>query len=375
MTHLEKVDLTGVQRTALIGLYGKALDSRRPDSILCDRQADEALRRIDCDFVPSRIRRRDQNSAAVRAKAYDRWVRRFLNVEPDCVVMHLGCGLDTRVYRVDPPATVDWYDVDLPEVTELRRRLFPPRTGLHTVASSVTDPQLLHTIPGENPVLVVAEGLTPYLRADDGVAMLRRIVDHFPRGELLFDGYSPVGVWGLQRYGPVKDSGARLDWSINHPRELEKAVPGMVFDSESWYWDSAELKRHYSWSYRQFMPFLLRINPIRRLGRALRYDFGQPNAGPNGFRVSAPRQEAASWPAPALGYGCGRRGRRREVVADRKGEGEHAALISRRTDGGLARGSPASRDHRTGSSRMADRHPTSSWRREPKPRCPSVLIC
>jgi O-methyltransferase involved in polyketide biosynthesis len=278
MTEIEKVSLTGPEQTALIGLYGKALDSRRPDSILSDRQADQALQRLDCDFAALRLRRRDQISAAVRAKAYDRWVQRFVDGHPKCVVLHLGCGLDTRVYRVNPPSTVDWYDIDLPDVIGLRRRLFPPRAGLHTIAASVTDPRLLDTIPAALPVLVIAEGLTPYLRANDGVATLRRITEHFPSGELLFDGYSPAGVWGLERYVPVKASGAQLDWSINDPHDLEKTVPGLIFDTESWYWDPVEIKRHYSWLYRQFMPILFRVTPIRRLGRALRYHFDHPIA-------------------------------------------------------------------------------------------------
>jgi O-methyltransferase involved in polyketide biosynthesis len=127
-------------------------------------------------------------------------VKRFLGVHPECVVLHLGCGLDTRAYRINPSSKVDWYDIDLPDVIGLRQRIFPPRAGLHTIAASVTDPRLLDTIPAALPVLAIGEGLTPYLRAADGVAMLGRITEHFPSGELLFDGYSPAGVWGLQRY-------------------------------------------------------------------------------------------------------------------------------------------------------------------------------
>lgn len=61
MVDLEKVSLTGTQQTALVTLYGKALDSRQPDSILADREADNALQRIDYDFSRLRVRRRDQN--------------------------------------------------------------------------------------------------------------------------------------------------------------------------------------------------------------------------------------------------------------------------------------------------------------------------
>jgi O-methyltransferase len=271
---LENVSLTGTQRTALVTLYGKALDSRRPDSVLADREADKAVRRMNYDFGALRMRRRDQNSAAVRSKAYDRRVTQFLDSHPACVVLHLGCGLDTRAYRVDPPPTVDWYDIDLPDVIELRRRLFPQRTGLHTIAASIADPGLLSAIPAALPVLVVAEGLTPYLRAADGVAMLRRIVEHFPSGEVILDGYSRKGLWLLRRYPPVKASGAQLDWSIGDPRELEKAVPGLVFDCEWWSADAEDIKRYYSQLYWQWMQVLFRITPIRRLARGLRYHFG-----------------------------------------------------------------------------------------------------
>jgi O-methyltransferase involved in polyketide biosynthesis len=270
---LEKVRLTGAQETTLATLYGKAMESRRPDSILEDHEADNALRRIDYEFTRLKIRRSDQRSLAVRAKAYDGWARQFLDRHPDCTVLHLGCGLDTRVYRVDPPPTVRWYDVDFPDVIELRRRLFPPRDGMETIAASLTDPQLLDGIACNTPVLVIAEGLTPYLRAVDGLALLRRITEHFPSGEMLFDGFGRLGIWILQRYGCVKVSGAQLGWSINDPREIERAVPGLTFVDELWYTNAPGIEQHLSRLYQRFATALHYVRPIRRLGRPLRYRF------------------------------------------------------------------------------------------------------
>ena len=148
---LEKVRLAGAQETTLATLYGKAMESRRPDSILNDREADKALRKIDYDFSRLRVRRSDHLSLAVRAKAYDGWAQQFLDTHPECTVLHLGCGLDTRVYRVDPPPSVRWYDIDLPDVIELRQRLFPPRDGAQPLAASLTDPRLLESISGDTP--------------------------------------------------------------------------------------------------------------------------------------------------------------------------------------------------------------------------------
>jgi O-methyltransferase involved in polyketide biosynthesis len=168
---------------------------------------------------------------------------------------------------------VRWYDIDLPDVIELRQRLFPPRDNTHPLAASLTDPRLLDNISGDNPVLVIAEGLTPYLRVVDGLALLRRITEHFPRGEMLFDGYGRLGVWFLQHYGCVKASGAQLDWCINDPREIERAVPGLTLDAELWYTNAPGIEQHYSRLYRGFASALYYITPVRRLGRPLRYRF------------------------------------------------------------------------------------------------------
>ena len=48
----------------------------------------------------------------------------------------------------------------------------------------MTDPAWLEAIPGDTPVLVVAEGLVMYLPEKDGTALFRRITERFPRGKL-----------------------------------------------------------------------------------------------------------------------------------------------------------------------------------------------
>lgn len=269
-----KVILSGAQETTLATLYGKAMESRRADSILQDTEADRALHRIDYDFAKLRIRRSDHLSLAVRARAYDIWARQFIDAHPRCTVLHLGCGLDTRAYRVAPPASVTWYDVDHPDVIALRRKLFANREGVRMIAGSITDPALLDEVAGEGPVLVIAEGVTPYLPAGDGIAMLRRIVGHFPSGRLLFDGYNRGGLWFLQRYGCVKASGAHLGWSIGDPHSIERAVPGLRLDAELWYSDAPGMGSRLSWLNRKLLRGAYRVPAVRRLGRPLRYTFG-----------------------------------------------------------------------------------------------------
>ena len=51
-------------------------------------------------------------------------------------MVQLGCGMDSRVYRVDPPPSVRWFDLDYPEVVDLRRRIYPEREGNGAVLSA-----------------------------------------------------------------------------------------------------------------------------------------------------------------------------------------------------------------------------------------------
>lgn len=271
------ITLNGTQQTALATLYAKAMESRRRRSVLHDTAAERAIARIDYDFPSLRTVGSDARAAATRSRAYDWWVQRYLERCPECTVLHLGCGLDTRIDRVDPPPSVRWYDIDLPDVITLRRHLFEARPGAHNLDISITDPHLLDDILGDTPVLVVAEGVTPYLRADDGLAMLRLITTHFPAGDLLFDAYSTVGVWILQRYRLVKASGSQLDWSVDDPRDLEREVPGLIFDTEWWYPQIPPVRDSYPRPVRRLIDLTFALTPIRRLARGMHYHFGGPS--------------------------------------------------------------------------------------------------
>lgn len=269
----EKVDLTGAPATMLATLYGKAQDARSPDSVLHDETAAAAVDRIEYDFSRTGLNRAGQLSAVLRSKEFDRRAQAVLARQSELTVLHLGCGLDTRVYRLDPAPEVAWFDIDYPPVIELRHRLYPQRPGLRMIGSSVTDPGLLEDIPGDRPVLVIAEGVTLYLRTAEGLATFRRIVRHFPAGTMVFDGYSSAGIWLQQRTGVVKASGSRLEWAIDDPAELTRLVPGLVLDAEWWFPGPDDLRAHYPWLYRQVLRALF-ASPLRRLGRGLTYHFG-----------------------------------------------------------------------------------------------------
>ena len=194
-TRTDKIDFTGVrwgsvEWTLLVTLYLRARESRLERPILGDTAAAEAVERIDDNWSKMRLGAPawgNQFLVALRAKQLDMWTADFLRSRPDAVVLHLGCGMDTRAYRLDRPDTVQWFDVDQPHVIELRRKLYSDSDGYRMIGSSVTEPQWLEAIPADRPSAVVAEGLLPYLTVNDVKDVLRCISNRFPSGELTVD--------------------------------------------------------------------------------------------------------------------------------------------------------------------------------------------
>jgi O-methyltransferase involved in polyketide biosynthesis len=105
--------------------------------------------------------------------------------------------------------------------------------------ASVTDPSWLAGIPGDRPVLFLGEGLTMYLTQDDGLVLLRRVVDRFTSGELQFDTFNTFGIRTQVINTVVRRSGSKLYWAVDSPDDIVDAIPGVrllacesVFDSD-----------------------------------------------------------------------------------------------------------------------------------------------
>lgn len=269
----EKVDLTGAPATMLATLYGRAVHSRTADPILRDPYAEEAVRRIDHDFSRVGLRRGDALSIALRANVFDRLTADRIAAHPEVTVLHLGCGLDSRGQRLDLPPGVEWYDIDFPEVVELRRRIYDEPEHHRTIASSVTDPALLDAIPADRRVLVVAEGLTMYLDAAEGFALLERITERFPGGELICDVMSPLAVrLAGALNSPVRAAGAQLHWGIRSGAELVNAVPRLSLDQELSYYEVPGLER-LDRAQQAVVRLLGTVPALRRISLILRMHF------------------------------------------------------------------------------------------------------
>ncbi len=266
--------LVGAQKTASPVLRAKALDNRLSDPILGDKYAEQAMRRLDPDYDNRRFGTSQMGLAAVvRAKAHDDWARTFLADHPDAVVLHLGCGLDARVYRIDPPATVDWYDLDYPSIIELRQQFLPPREHYTLIGSNVTDLTWLDSIPRDRPVLMIAEGLVPYLTEADVQRLLTNIVDDFPTGQIQFDTV-PVWAWRTSKWDPtLRKYDTQFHCGFNDPAALADWHPRLEYLDEAPMNDSPVLMAKAPANVRRMFRLLNLLPGMKRSTRIVRFRF------------------------------------------------------------------------------------------------------
>lgn len=272
---MEKIQLTREKETLLITLYAKARESRLPDSVLRDDAAATAVQRIDYDFAQLRMRRDEMIGLALRAHTLDGWVREFIAAHGEATVLHLGCGLDTRVQRVDPPASIDWFEVDYPDVIELRRRLYPPRPGCTLVGTPVTSLDWLARIPAGKPTLVVAEGLFLYLPEPALLSLLRTVTAQFPSGEVLCDAYNRLGLAWVAHNRMIRSTGAVTRWSLGNAQDLEAQVPRLRLSAVrgGYETDDRRQRARYSLPAQMALWVMRRVPSLGDMTRLLRYRY------------------------------------------------------------------------------------------------------
>jgi O-methyltransferase involved in polyketide biosynthesis len=231
--------LEGVSETLLINLYARARESQRSDATIHDDRAVAIVNRIDCDFSRLRMQRHDELAIIMRMNKFDSHVRHFLQRNPDAVVVHIGCGLDTRFERVDD-GRVEWFDLDLPDVMALRQKLIESQNSrYHTLARSVFEEDWLEEVSRLKPrsFMFIAEGVLPYFEEEQVKSLFLKLRQYFPGCELVCDAMTRFGVWADNMHLAFVKVKARMHWSIKQGKDVEDWGEGIHLLGEWFYYE------------------------------------------------------------------------------------------------------------------------------------------
>jgi O-methyltransferase involved in polyketide biosynthesis len=275
MSEASNQGLSGVPETLLIPLCYRAIETQRPDAMMKDEKAVELVKRLSSDgpirYDSDWIKQTPMAEATkvmriMLTREMDRYTRDFLNRHPEAVVVHIGCGLDSRFERVDN-GQVEWYDLDFPEVIELRRKLIGDEGGrYHLLDCSVLEPAWLETVRAHRgrPFLVLAEGVFMYFTEAQVKSLVLTLRDRFPGAELVFDAWRPFEIW-LGNFV----LGGLLRWGFWRGQEIEGWGDGIRLLDEWGYFDRPEPRLG---SFRWMAPIFRLLKPMRvfhfQLGKA-----------------------------------------------------------------------------------------------------------
>lgn len=227
--------MNSVNKTLYIPLYGKAFVTEK--GILLD---DPKARKIwAAEGFPLKGKSRSKWLAyymGMRSAVFDRWLTARMAEDPNSVILHMGCGMDSRVERVGSLGHA-WYDVDFPEVIAERKRYFREMEQYHMLAADVRTGEWLTEIPGGS-AIVVMEGISMYLRPEELQRLMRNLRSHFSSVCLLMDCYTELAAKASRYRNPINDVGVTQVYGLDDPGILESS--GFTYRGE-WDMTPAEL--------------------------------------------------------------------------------------------------------------------------------------
>lgn len=261
MAETTKPGLSGVAETLLITLYIRATESQRPDALIKDERAESLVQQLDPETLRKTLALTEGTGRLVlilKSREFDRFARDFLQCHPDAVVVHIGCGLDTRFERVDN-GQVEWYDLDLPEVINLRRELIGGEGGrYHLLSGSVLEDSWIEVVEThrQRPCLFLAEGVFMYFTEDQVKSLVLRLKEYFLGAELVFDAYSPFMRLAHNLRVIRKRIGTRLNWDLKHSQDLEGWGTGIRLLDERFPFQFPEVDQRRALRVRLFSPLV-----------------------------------------------------------------------------------------------------------------------
>jgi O-methyltransferase involved in polyketide biosynthesis len=238
MMKLSTKTLKDIPETLLWTLYMNYKESKRSNGKIKDSRYGELISKIDYDFSQFENIPGDPSlGIACRALLFDQITREHIDKNSEAIIVSLGSGLDFRFDRLDN-GKVQWFDLDLPEVIELRRKIFSETNRLRFIAASVLNSSWLASIPCGRKIFFIAEGLLAYLTEEQVKNIFINLATNFSGSTLLFDAYSS---WGLEMNTPrnhpfMNKMYNMCQWTINSWNDVEKWGHGIKVIDEWFPW-------------------------------------------------------------------------------------------------------------------------------------------
>lgn len=261
--------LNTVSETALITLKSRVQEAEKDEPVIKDEVAQECLARIK-PLLPIETQTRLLNRnlpatltrhIALRACKYDAYAKTFIAENQAGLVVSLGCGFDTRYWRVSESAW-NYIEVDLPEVIAAKKKVLSDRLTYRMIGCSVLEEgwiEEVRSLQQEN-ILFLAEGLLMYLPQAEVVGLFNKLAETFSKSEIIFEVVNKKytkGLWKKSVESKMKrslgsEAGTSYEFGVREASEVEAYNPAIKVVEEWSYFEDEDIRPRFLRLFRYF---------------------------------------------------------------------------------------------------------------------------
>lgn len=190
-----EVSLGSIQKTLFMPVWARAVETKKTAPVLTDEMSVRIIDSVNFDFstMTTNLSEISQIAWIARCKRFDLVIQEFINRNPDGIIVNIGCGLDTTYERIGNNS-ISWFDLDLPDVIELRKKFITESDNRKFIANSFINSNWLDVIPKNKKVLIIATGVFVYFEENVIKEFIIKTADTFFDIEYFFDVTSVRGV-------------------------------------------------------------------------------------------------------------------------------------------------------------------------------------
>ena len=218
--------MNNVNKTLYIPLFGKAFVSKR-GMFLSDKKAEEIWDKSGFKLKGKASSKWLAYYMGIRSAVFDEWARKCMNEHADAIVLHIGCGLDSRSLRICESNHL-WFDFDFPEVIEERKKYYNERADYKMISSDVRQSGWLDAVGDQGSAIVIMEGVSMYMSDDELKQLFRDLDKRFEKAFVLMDCYTTLAAKLSKYKNPINTVGVTEVTGIDDPEQLESGKISFV---------------------------------------------------------------------------------------------------------------------------------------------------
>lgn len=211
--------MNNVNKTLYIPLYGKAFVSKK-GIIINDPKAEMIWDKEGFELKGKSKSKWLAYYMAMRAMVFDNWVKERLSENKNAIVLHIGCGMDSRVERIGSENT-KWFDIDIEAVINERKKYYTETDNYHMMIGDATKTEWITALPQNADVIVILEGISMYLKINEIEQLLNTLNNYFNNVNLLMDCYTELSAKMSKHKNPINDVGVTEVYGLDDPKAIE----------------------------------------------------------------------------------------------------------------------------------------------------------